>query len=441
GAAALTRRSRSEHTMTLLLYGVAALLGAIALAIAYATLAVNLVANREDLVNTIAPMNDDPVSFMRALHGAAGQESSPGNAVTLYQNGDEIFPPMLAAIRASRETVHFSSYVFWSGTIAGQFADAFCDAAQRGVKVRLIVDSEGSSSKLDRALVQRLREAGCRFTWYRRAQWFDVGNYDHRTHRRLLVVDGTVAFTGGAGIADQWLGSASDSGAWRDSHVRVTGPAVRALQAGFTDNWNQCTDELLLAPRDYPSLEHTGDAVVMVVISTPTGGASPAQRVMGACIGAATRTLHLTNAYFVPTPAFVDALCAARQRGVDVKIIVPGPYHNKPMVRRASRHTWRMLLARGVELYEHQVTMVHAKTLVLDGRVGLVGSINFDPRSFALNAEAGVVVADDALAESMERAFQADLANSRRVDAASLAAHPFRTRAADALMYWLRAQL
>jgi cardiolipin synthase len=309
------------------------------------------------------------------------------------------------------------------------------------VEVRLIVDSEGSSSRLDGALVERLRDAGCRFAWYRRAQWFDVDKYNRRTHRRLLVVDGQTAFTGGVGIADPWLGDARTPHEWRDSHVRVCGPAVRALQAGFTDNWNECTDELLLAPREYPVLERAGDVDVTVVVSTPTGGASPAQRVMGACIKAATRTLHVTNAYFVPTSAFVDALCDARERGVDVKILMPGPYHNKPLVRRASRHVWRTLVDRGVELYEHQGTMVHAKTLVLDGRVALVGSINFDPRSFALNAEAGIVAADEALAGEMERAFAGDLARSRRVDVATLDARSIGTRAGDAVLYWLRAQL
>ena len=428
--------------MMLALYGIAALLAAGGIAFAFLTVVANLVANRQDRVTEVAPLDgNDVAAFMRALHGAAGQAAHGGNHVTLYNNGDAIFPPMLDAIRASQSTVHFSSYIFWSGRIAERFVDAFTEAARRGVTVRIVVDSEGSHAKLDSALVARLANAGCRFAWYRRPQWFDLARYNHRTHRRLLIVDGMVAFTGGAGVADQWGGTAANPAEWRDSHVKVVGPAVHGLAAGFTDNWNQCTEELLLASRDYPPLRPAGDAVVVPVISTPVSGASPAQRVMGACIAAASRTLHITNAYFVPTPAFVEALCAARRRGVRVAIIVPGPYHNKPLVRRASRHVWRALLASGVELYEHQVTMVHAKTLALDGIITLVGSINFDPRSFSLNAEAGVVTADSSLASEVEQAFAADLAHCSPVDGASLNALGPVTRAGDALLYWLRAQL
>lgn len=427
--------------MTVVLYVVAALIGAVSLAAAYITLAVNLVANRQDRVNTMRPLDDDAEGFLRALAGASGQRSIRGNTVDVYQNGNAIFPPMLSAIAASTSTVHFSSYILWSGRIAEQFADAFCDAAKRGVCVRLIVDEEGSHHKLQASLVARLRAAGCRLVWYRRARWFDITKYNRRTHRRLLVVDGTIGFTGGVGVADQWLGNAEGPASWRDTHVRVNGPAVQALQAGFTDNWNQCTDELLLARFEYPALREAGDVEIMPVISTPISGASPAQRVMGACIAAATRTLDVTNAYFVPTPAFVDLLCQAARRGVMVRVIVPGPYHNKPLVRRASRHTWSSLLAHGIEIHEHQRAMVHAKTVIVDGLVVLVGSINFDPRSFSLNAEAGVVAVDRGTASTMEMAFAADLAACHMVDSAVLARLPWWTTMADALLYWLRGQL
>lgn len=427
--------------MTTLLWIAGAIAAALVLGFVYMTVAVNFVANQQDRVDSVPAIDADPEAFMRALHGAAGQGFTTGNRVTLYQNGDEIFPAMLDAIRASRSTVHFSSYILWSGEIADRFADVFCDAARRGVVVRIIVDSEGSDDELDDAVVRRLRDAGCRFAWYRPAQWFDVAEYNSRTHRRLLIVDGVVGFTGGVGIADLWLGNAEGPGHWRDTHARVDGPAVTALQAGFTDSWNQCTHELLLHERDYPALAPAGDMTVTTVISTPTGGSSPAQRVMAACIGAATRTLHVTNAYFVPTPTFVDALCTARARGVSVKVIAPGPHHDKPYVRRASRHTWKALLASGVEIHEFQPAMVHAKTLTVDGALALVGSINFDPRSFSLNAECGVVVADSGLAAQMDAVFDADLARSRRITAEEVAARTLGTRAVDAICYWVRAQL
>src|SRR6478672_6043815 len=229
--------------MTTLLWVAGALASAGVSGFVYLTLAVNFIANQQDRVDNVPPIDEDPEAFMRALHGAAGQGFTAGNDVRLFQNGDEIFPAMLEAIRASRSTVHFSSYILWSGEIGERFADAFCDAARRGVVVRMIVDSEGSADDLDKSLVRRLRDAGCRFAWYRPAQWFDVTEYNSRTHRRILVVDGTVGFTGGVGVADLWLGNAEGPANWRDTHARVAGPAVTALQAGFTDNWNQCTHE------------------------------------------------------------------------------------------------------------------------------------------------------------------------------------------------------
>lgn len=427
--------------MMTMLWMVGALAAAIVLGLVYLTDAVNFVANQQDRVDDVPMIGADPRAFMRALHGAAGEGFTTGNDVRIYQNGDAIFPAMLDAIGLSRSSIHFSSYIFWSGEIGERFVTAFCEAAHRGVVVRIVVDSEGSSTRLDAALVRRLREAGCHFAWYRPAQWFDVGQYDNRTHRRILVVDGMIGFTGGVGVADFWLGNGDDPAHWRDTHARITGPAVTALQAGFTDSWNQCTRELLLHERDYPPLVATGAMTATTVMSMPAGGSSPAQRVMAACIGAATRTLHITNAYFVPTPAFIEALCAARERGVDVKVIVPGPHHNKPFVRRASRHSWKALVASGVEILEYQPSMVHAKTLTVDGAVVLVGSINFDPRSFALNAECGIVVADSALAAGMDAAFAADMARCRPVTRADVAARPLGTRLIDAFCYWFRAQL
>lgn len=407
----------------------------------YTTLSTNQVANHQDCVRSVPSVATEREAWLRALGAAAGARSMDGNTVLLLQNGAAIFPPMLAAIEGSRQTVHFSNYVFWSGLVADSFADALCAAARRGVTVRLIIDRQGSSSKLDQGLVRRLSDAGCHIAWYRRAQWFTVLKYDRRTHRRLLVVDGRVAFTGGVGIADQWAGDGDGPAHWRDTHVRLTGPAVADVQAGFTESWNECTEELLLDAVEYPALESTGRTTVSVVMSTPTDGGSSAQRTMAACIASAGSSLRITNAYMVPTPAFVDALRAAAARRVAVRIIMPGPYHNKPLVRRASRHTWRALIAGGVELYEQQRTMVHAKTLIIDSHAALVGSINFDPRSFSLNAESGLVITDEAIAAEMTRVFAGDLAQCARVDPAALEQLSPLDRLGDALCYWFRAQL
>ena len=363
-----------------------------------------------------------------------------GNSVEVFQNGDEIFPPMLAAIRESVSTIHFSTYVYWAGAVPREFAQALSEAAQRGVMVRLVLDSEGTEP-MPHELVDQMSAAGCKVTWFRRAQWFDWLKYNHRSHRRLLIVDGTVGFTGGVGIADEWTGHAQSPRHWRDTHVRLTGPIVGALQSAFTDNWNESTEELLLDARDYPALAPTGDVPMCSVLSTPANGSSAAERVMAALIAGATRTLYISNAYFVPTPAFIDALCAAKDRGVDVRVLVPGPYHDMKMVQRASRHTWPRLVEHGVGIYEYQPTMMHAKTVVADGELFLVGSINFDPRSFALNAEYGVIIVSRQLAADRMRSFEADLELATRVTPATLASFGMANRTLDVFAYWARAQL
>ena len=430
--------------MTTLWIAVAAVAGGILLAalliFTYLTIVINADANRQDRVDSAPPIGPDGRPFLRALHGACGEPHRSGNEVTLLQNGEQIFPAMIEAIRNSRETVHFSSYVFWAGAIPDQFADLFCETAERGITVRIVLDSEGADL-IHPALIKRMRAAGCFVAMYGRARWYTWMRYNRRTHRRLLIVDGTIAFTGGVGIADEWSGHAQSPKHWRDTHARLTGPIVSSLQAAFADNWNQCSDELLLNARDYPPLEQTGSMDVSPVVSTPANGSSPAQRTMAAFIAGATHSLHITNAYFVPTPAFVHTLCAASSRGVDVKIIVPGPHHDMPVVRHASWHVWPTLLAHGVEIYEYQPTMIHCKTLTADRAVSLIGSINFDPRSFALNSECGVVVADTGIAAEMERVYSADLTQCVRILPATVGARGVVARMRDALCYWVRAQL
>jgi len=413
---------------------------ALLVAFVYITLAANAEAGHQDRVMSVPPIEPELDAFLRALQGAAGASVVEGNQVELFQNGDEIFPPMLAAIHASQSTIHFSTYVYWAGAVPREFAKALSDAAQRGVMVRLVLDSEGTEA-MPIELVNQMCAAGCKVTWFRRMQWFDWMKYNHRSHRRLLIVDGTIGFTGGVGIADEWAGHAQSPSHWRDTHVRLTGPIVAALQSAFTDNWNQSTEELLLHARDFPLIKPAGEVPVCAVLSAPANGASEAQRVMAALIAGSTRTLSISNAYFVPTPSFIEALCAASDRGVEVRILVPGPCHDQKIVRRASRHIWQPLVAHGVGIYEYQPTMMHAKTVVADGALLLVGSINFDPRSFSLNSEFGVVIVSRSLAAEAMRTFEADIERSIRVLPATIASRGLANRAVDAMCYWARAQL
>ena len=407
----------------------------------YLTLAVNTDANREDLVNAAPPIADDPSLFLRTLHGSAGESPTKGNHIDVLINGDEIFPAMTEAIGQSTETVHFATYVWWDGKeVPDAFATLFCETAKRGVSVRIVIDSEGSES-ISVALVRKMRDAGCKVEFFRRLHWNTWMRYNQRSHRRLLIVDGKVGFTGGVGIADEWSGDGGGPEHWRDTHARITGPAVYSLQAAFADNWNKATSELLLNARDYPALENTGTMEASVVVSTPTSGSSAAQRTMASLIAGSTKTLHITNAYFVPTPAFVKNLCDASRRGVDVRVIVPGPHHDMPIVRYASWHSLPDMLEAGVKIFEYQPTMIHCKTAVADGAVSIIGSINFDPRSFALNLECAVVVADTGVAAAMESAFAADLAQCMSIDGQAVRNRGVARKARDAVCYWVRGQI
>lgn len=406
----------------------------------YGVVSVNVEAGREDKVVSVPTIAEDVGGFMRALAGATGRQVITGNAITLYQNGVEIFPALLEAIGAARESVHFSTFVYDSGQIPQAFADAFSAAARRGVSVRIVLDRRGSAG-IPRELIAQMRSAGCDVRWFRALQWFSWANYNHRTHRKLLIVDGTVAFTGGVGIADEWDGTADSPAHWRDTHLRILGPAVASVQAAFVDNWNEATGELPIGEKYFPILAPEGEIEVCAVQSNPAHATSDAQRSMAVLIAGASRRLWITNAYFVPTPPFVRALCAAKSRGVDVKILLPGPYHNQPAVRRASRHTWPALLEGNVELYEYQRTMIHCKIVIADSEVTSVGSINFDPRSFALNAEFGIVALDRHIADQTELAFRDDLTFSRRVGEEDLRLLSPWQRLLDVCCYWIRAQL
>lgn len=426
--------------MEMILTAIIFVLALCAAGFVYVTASVNAEADREDSIVSVPPVVADPNAFMRALAGSVSQHVLDGNEITLFQNGVEIFPALLDAIASARESVHFSTFVYEPGNVARRFADAFSAAAKRGAEVRVVIDKNGSK-KIPRELIAQMRDAGCEVSWFRSVQWFDWAKYDHRTHRKLLVLDGVIAFTGGVGIADEWDGNADSPAHWRDTHVRIVGPAVATIQAAFVDTWNEATGELPIGAKYFPELAVAGVTPICAVQSNPVNATSAAQRSMAVLIAGSSRRLWITNAYFVPNPPFVEALCAAKSRGVDVKILMPGRYQNESTVGRASRRTWRALLAGKVELYEYERTMIHAKIVLVDSLVTSIGSINFDPRSFALNAEFGVVALDKPLAAQIESAFTNDLRSARRITADDVRNRPRVQRVIDILCYCIRAQL
>jgi cardiolipin synthase A/B len=363
-------------------------------------------------------VTDDLHHHRRALEGLLGVPATEGNRVDVLRNGVEIFPAMLSAIEEAEHTVDMLTYVYWTGDIADRFADALTDAARRGVRVRLILDGFGAAS-MDRGLVDRMAEAGCVIEWFRPPTTWKVWEVDRRTHRKVLVCDEEVGFTGGVGIAAEWEGDARTPAEWRDTHVRVTGPAVDGLRAAFVSEWMESGHPLFDERDRFPVQPQHGDAVIQVLRSPAQIGWNDLALAFEALIRLATRRLRITSAYFVPDERFRDLLVRAAGRGVDVEVLVPGEHAEHRIVQVAGQADYRPLLEAGVRICHYERTMLHAKVLTIDGVVACVGSGNFDQRSMRLNDEANIVVFHPPTADILDRHFDEDLASSVEIDLAS----------------------
>jgi cardiolipin synthase len=384
-----------------------------------------------------------PVSspqFERVVSVAFGPALLRGNRTRALVNGDQIFPAMLEAIRGARRTITFEMYIFAEGAIGEAFTAAFVERARAGVKIHFLYDALGSG-KIDEKYLARLKEAGVEVAEYNPLRWYTLAQMNNRTHRKLMVVDGRIGFTGGAGIQDQWAGNAEDAGHWRDTHFRVEGPVVAQMQATFLENWISTTGAVLHGEAYFPQIETAGPQRAQVMLSSPGGGGESMQLLYLLSITAAVKSIHLANSYFVPDNVEVEALAAAAQRGARVRVIVPGPHMDNKIVRRASRAGWGRLLQAGVEIYEYQPTMYHVKSMVVDGLWTSVGSTNFDTRSFSTNDEANLNVLDAGFAAEQERIFQDDLKRSRRVTLEEWQGRPWTQRALDTLADLVSSQL
>lgn len=358
----------------------------------------------------------DP-QLQRSMGVLLGPPILEGNRYQALVNGDRIFPAMLDAIRSAKETVTFETYIYWSGDIGRQFAQALSERAQAGVKVHVLLDWLGSA-KIDEEFLQRMRDAGVAIQKFHEPHWYHWGRLNNRTHRKLLVVDGRVGFTGGVGIAPEWTGDAQDADHWRDTHFRVEGPVVAQMQAVFLDNWAKASGEVMHGAAYFPALAPlapAGQGRAQMFSSSPSGGSESMHLMYLMAITAADRSIDLSSAYFVPDAMTVDALVAAMRRGVKVRIVTPGPIIDSQTVRRASRALWGPLLAAGADIREYQPTMYHCKVLVVDGLLVSVGSTNFDNRSFRLNDEANLNIYDEAFAAEQTAIFERDLERARQV--------------------------
>lgn len=382
----------------------------------------------------------DDAQFRRSMSILLGPPILEGNDVTTLVNGDKIFPAMLEAVRGAQRTITFETFIYWSGSIGKEFVEALSERARAGVKVHVMLDFMGSM-KMDPASLDTMRAAGVEVQRYHKPVWYHLSRFNNRTHRKTLVVDGTVGFTGGVGIADEWRGEAQDPEHWRDTHFRVTGPVVAQIQSVFIDNWIKATGRVLHGREYFPPLDSTGGMSAQMFSSSPTGGSESMQLMYLLAITSAERTILLSSAYFVPDKLARDALVAAAKRGVVVRIIVPGTRIDTETVRKASRGLWGPLLEAGVQIAEYQPTMFHVKSLIVDSRWVSVGSTNFDYRSFSINDEANLNVMDSAFAVEEEKVFEADWTKSHVVTLDAWRNRPWQERALEKLAGLLRTQL
>jgi cardiolipin synthase A/B len=352
--------------------------------------------------------------FLRSMGVLLGPALEPGNRVDTLVNGDEIFPAMLAAIKGARRSITFESYIYWKGEVGKEFADALAERARAGVKVHVLLDWAGSH-KMDQDTLNEMGRAGAVILKYHRPQWYHFRHLNHRTHRKLLIVDGAIGFTGGVGIADEWNGHAQDENHWRDTHFRIQGPVVAQMQGAFMDNWTQASGEVLHGDDYFPALRPAGTLPAQMFKSSMEGGAESMQLMYLLSLSAAKSDVTLSMAYFMPDDLTTDHVVAALKRGVRVRVILPGDQSDSFLVRAASRSKYGRILRAGGEIYEYQPTMFHCKVLVVDGLIVSVGSTNFDDRSFHLNDEASLNIYDAAFAAHQVEVFERDLKSSRRI--------------------------
>ena len=351
----------------------------------------------------------------RTLEGVIGVPATEGNQVDALVNGDQIFPAMLEAIGDARRTIDLLTFVYWRGGIGTRFAEALADRAGSGVRVRVLLDAWGASS-IDPNLVSQMEDAGVRLRWFRPLRRLQPTKVNHRTHRKVMIVDEATGFTGGVGIADQWCGDARTEDEWRDTHFRVRGPAVDGLRAAFLDNWLETDPEVFDASIDrFPDQPKPGRAVIQCVRGASEVGWSDISTLLLALLQLAQDRIRITTAYFVPDDELIECLNAASDRGVTVEILLPGPHGDKRFVQLAGQAVYERLLEHGVHVWHYQPTMLHAKIMTVDGFVANVGSANFNARSTELDEEINLVALDPDLVRLLDRQFDADLERSEEI--------------------------
>ncbi|MEU3661103.1 phospholipase D-like domain-containing protein [Streptomyces sp. NPDC032940] len=353
----------------------------------------------------------------RRLERLIGVAATEGNELTALRNGDQIFPAMLAAIRSAEHTVDMMTFVYWRGSVADDFATALADRARAGVRVRLLLDGFGAK-EIEQELLDRMDAAGVQVAWFRKPLWLSPFKQNHRCHRKALIVDEHTAFTGGVGIAQEWCGDARNPDEWRDTHVKVRGPAVDGIAAAFAQNWAECHDDLYDDRDRFTEHTQPGTSVVQVVRGSASFGWQDMQTLIRVMLTSAEHRFRLATAYFAPDAYFIGLLCATARRGVKVEILLPGPHTDQRACQLAGQYHYARLLDAGVSIRQYQPTMMHAKIITVDGVASLIGSTNFNRRSMDHDEEVMLAVLDEEFTAGLDRDFDADLERSVAIDRA-----------------------
>ncbi len=384
-----------------------------------------------------AELDERQHQLRRRLEGLIGIAATEGNEILVLHNGDEIFPAMLDTISKAERVIDLVTFIYWKGDIARAFADALSAKARAGVRVRLLIDAIGGRL-LERALLQQMADAGVLVEWFRKPWAKSPFKQNHRCHRKVCVVDEKIAFTGGVGIAEEWRGDARDETEWRDTHFRIRGPAVDGLSAAFSQNWAESGRPMYDDRDAFPAHEQAGHSVVQVVRGSASIGWDDMQTVFKVFIEAAQQQLHIATAYFAPDDDFLDLLCAAARRGVDVDVCVPGPHADKRVSRLASQATFATLTDCGVGVWAYQPSMLHTKVLTIDGIAAIVGSSNYNRRSLDHDEEVVLCVINRDVAQLLDRHFAEDLRRSEPIDPSRWENRPLIQRAAEAVVTPIR---
>ena len=348
--------------------------------------------------------------FAHSIELFTGTHLDEGNKIEILLNGEGTYPKLWKDIESAKKTLTVQMYYSQPGVVADTMKKYLVDRAKAGVRVLLLLDAFGSQP-LKKDWIADLRNAGVEVAWLRPLRWYTLHKATQRSHVRVVVVDGRVGYTGGFGLADYWLGDGKHKDQWRETNVRFYGPTVAALQAAFAAGWAETTGELLTGDIFFPpvAFEDRGNVKAGLMHSLPTIGSTPAERFLALTIAGSRKTLYITNSYFVPNTDFCDLLIKAAHRGVDVRVLTVGKETDVKTTWYAGRALYEKLLAGGVKIYEYQPTMMHAKTIVVDGLWSAMGSMNFDNRSIAFNNESQILALDAGIGQQMDQIFLNDL--------------------------------